>query len=130
MNLFNNPRIRLSIIVALIALQVASVTFVPKLYSDDLFYLINIFNFTLGFLSLNWKQAVKNISFVTLPSVIFIALLLLIIAFINGKISEVLQTFEISFQLWGLVLLVMLPVFLFGFGLRLVILIILRMRLP
>lgn len=128
MNLLNNHTVRLSMIFALAALQVASVTIVPKPYSDDLFYIVNLAYFVLGFLSLDWRQAVKNISFVTLPAIILIALLLLVIAALNGKMGNAVTTIEVLLMMWGLILVVALPIFLFGFGFRFVMLKVLKRR--
>ena len=128
MNLFIDLKVRLSFIAVMVALQVASITIVPKSYSDVLFYLVSILIFAIGFFSLNWRQAVKNISFSTLPPVIIIAFELMITAFMYGDLSRLLKSLETSFALWGVILIVMLPLFLTGFGIRLVTLKLLKMR--
>ncbi len=127
-NLLNTKYIRIAIIFALAALQVASVTFIAERYADNLFYFVNLTYFALGFLSIGWRQAVKNISLVTLPAVIVIALLLLVISILNGRIDNAVATIKVSFMLWGLILAVGLPIFLFGFCLRFITIKLLNMR--
>jgi hypothetical protein len=128
MNLLDNNKIRLSIIFVLASVQVVTFTIVPKPYSDYLFYFLNLTYFVLGFLSLDWRQALKNISFVTLPAVILIALLLLVIAVLKGRVDEALQTIEVAAMMWALLLVVGLPIFLFGFGCRFLALNVLKKR--
>ncbi len=121
MNIFNSSKIRWSIIFLLAVLQIASVTLFSESDSVNLFYIVTLTYFALGFFSLDLRQAVKNISLVTLPVVVLITLILLFIALLGGKISGVLTAVDVAFKMWALILFVSLPIFMFGFGLRLLI---------
>jgi hypothetical protein len=105
----------------LAVLQLLSVTVFAEAYSGRLFYILNSFYFVFGFFSLNWRQGLKNISFVTLPVVILMVLILLFIAVLNGQINDVMATIKIAFMLWGLILTVGLPIFVFRFIFRILI---------
>ncbi len=118
MNIFNNQKIRWSIIFLLALLQIASVTIFSDSYFENLFYFVNLTYFALGFFSLDFRQALKNISLVTLPVVILMILILLLIAALSGKISGVIVAIDVAFKMWALILMVAMPVFIFGFGVR------------
>lgn len=117
MNLLDNKKIRFFIILALGFLQVAGVT-IPEPYAEYLFLGVNLAYFLLGFLSTNWRQATRNLVYSTVPVAIMMMALLLVIALRNHKISEVAQTVELSLMIWGVILLVAVPLFALGFGLR------------
>lgn len=124
MNFLENDKARWTIISLLGVLQIASFTIVPKEYSMDLFVVINFSYFLFGFLSLDWKQAIKNIVSVTIPVFFFMVLLFFMPSLIKGKMINLFWPFEAAFQIWGLTLIVGLPIFLFGFGFRYVVLLI------
>lgn len=96
MNIFNDSRFRFSAILFLAILQVVSVTDFVKPYFQDLFYFVNLAYFVLGFLSINWRQAIINIGFVTLPVVVLMTLLMLIVTLLGGRISDIWVTLEVS----------------------------------
>jgi hypothetical protein len=116
MNILLNSKIRFCALSILAALQIICFTIIPKPYSDYLFYFINLSYFLLGLLSIDWKQAFKNIIWVTIPTIILIALTLLMIPFLNGKVVQINSTLNIALQLWAIILMIGLPIFLVGFG--------------
>jgi hypothetical protein len=118
MNMLKNQNFRRSLLFVLSLLQLASVGVIPKAHSDSLFLLVNLSYLALGFLSLDWRQATKNIIFATLPVVILISMLLLVTTMLHGNINDLVKTAEVSFAAWALILAVALPIFWFGFGLR------------
>ena len=122
MNIFQNKKIRYLTITLLAILQVVCLTIIPKPYSDYLFYFVNILYFFLGLFSIDWNQAIRNIFFVTIPTIVLIFLVLLLIPFIYGTSIDMISISKMSLQLWVLVLIIALPVFLLGFGLRTLIL--------
>ena len=119
MDVLQNSKVRFFALIILAALQMICFTIVPQSYSDYLFYLINLSYFLLGFLSIGWKQATKNIIWVTIPAIVLIALIFLMIPIINGKNVQFYSTLKIALQLWLLILTIGFPVFLLGFGVRL-----------
>ena len=118
MNIFKNQKIRYLTLTLLAILQVVCLTIIPKPYSDYLFYFVNISYFFLGLFSINWNQAIRNIIYVTIPTIVLIFLVLLLIPFIHGTSIDMISISKMSSQLWVLVLLIALPIFLLGFGLR------------
>jgi len=128
MNIFQNSKVRFFVLIIIAALQVICFTITPKPYSDYLFYLINLSYFLLGFLSIDWKQATKNISWVTIPMIFLIELILLIIPIINGKTVDLYSTLKIALQLWALILTIGIPIFLLGFGARCLAFLTLKLR--
>jgi|GEM_PF-3770314 len=128
MNILQNSKVRFSALIILAALQIICFTIVPQPYSDYLFYLINLSYFLLGFLSSDWKQATKNIIWVTIPTIVLIALTLFIIPIINGKSVQFYSILKIALQLWALILTIGFPIFLLGFGARLLVFSTLKLR--
>lgn len=128
MNFFESNYIRYSVILLLGIIEIASFMIIPKLYSVNLFIAINLSYFILGYLSIDWRQAIKNIFLVTIPVFFFMTLIFLIPILIKGKISNFIWPFKAALQLWGLALIVGFPIFLFGFGFRFVALLILKRR--
>ncbi len=116
MDVLHNSKIRFSILFILATLQITCFTIIPQPFSDYLFYLINSFYLLLGFLSIDWKQAVKNICLVTIPTIFLIALILFMIPILNGKSVHFYSILNSAFQLWALILTIGFPIFLIGFG--------------
>jgi hypothetical protein len=128
MNILQNSKIRFFALIILAALQIICFTIIPKPYSDYLFYLITLSFFPLGFLSIDWKQAIKNITWVTIPTIVLIALPFLLVPIINGKTVHFYSTLKIALQLWALFLTIGLPIFLLGFGARFLVFLMLKLR--
>lgn len=134
MHLFKNQKIRFFVIFIFGILQVISVN-VSKPYADHLFYALNLSYFILGFLSLDWRQSIKNISWATVAEVMHILFIFITIVFmrifLNGM-NESLQSIgtllAAPLMVWGLVLFVGLPFFISGLGLRYLIIFILKRK--
>ncbi|MEA9355910.1 hypothetical protein SHI21_06850 [Bacteriovorax sp. PP10] len=126
MKLFENKKSRFIIISILGALQVASFTIIPKESSINLFLVVNLSYFFLGLISINWKEACKNIFLVTIPVFLFMTLIFLVPAIIKGNITDVFWPIKAGLQIWSLTLIVGMPIFFLGFGSRYIALLILK----
>ncbi len=118
MNLFKNYKVRFSILALLGILQITCATITSKPYSDHFLYLVYPAYFALGFLSLDWKQAIRNIISAAIPWVSFIMLILLVIRFTNINLDYTYRIMNTSTTLWTLIAMFGLPAFLLGLGLR------------
>lgn len=128
MKLFESKKSRFIIISILGALQIASFTIIPKEYSTNLFLIVNLSYFFLGFISTDWKEACKNILLVTVPVFFFMTLIFLVPAIIKGNITNFFWPIKAGLQIWSLTLIVGVPIFLLGFGSRYITLFILKRK--
>ncbi len=122
MNIFENSKIRRISLITLAIMQLICFTGTSQPYTEYLFYVINLTYFFLGFFSINIISALKNIAFATIPIVLFLKLIFLIVPLINGTKTDYFTTTSIALQLWSLILIIGLPIFGLGFGIRVLVL--------
>lgn len=118
MNIFNNPKIRWSVISFFAAVQILGFVVFLKAAIENHLLFLSFMYLGLGFLSLDWRQGIINIICLTCPVFFLMLIIFFIIAIFNGNLGHIITGIRTSVTLWGLVLITGLPVFIFGFGIR------------
>ncbi len=105
MNIFSNPKIRWSVICFFAAVQILGFVVFPKTAIENILIFLSFTYLGLGFLSLDWRQGIKNIICLTCPVFILVLIICSLLAISNGKLDDFLNGIRLSATLWGLVLM-------------------------